>query len=188
MSGMNGSCEEKLSTWWEFIDASHSHSFGYTRNFIYWHKMFFLFDTFSYFLDLGWSLDQTDTLNTDWSEPHETGKRHSDMAAQGRCLSKQERRWEQRAQTSGLPGRSERTERWTSGQDKPDQICWWIILSCKIKVDVSMELFWFILLLWYLVRTAGHKGEGSAHWWTPSIYCSFNLFLRHISREICQCM
>jgi len=69
----------------------------------------------------GGSQDQADALGADGSEPHEAGKRHSDLAAQERRLPEQEGGREQRAQASGLRGRSEGPETRTRGQNQPDQ-------------------------------------------------------------------
>lgn len=78
------------------------------------------------FLFLGKFAHQSHSVNTDPCEFHETGKRYTGLAAQGRCQSVQEGRWEQRAQTSDLPGWTERTEKWTSSQNRPDQVCRWM--------------------------------------------------------------
>lgn len=126
-----------------------SNNTQHTRNCIYWHYIKCERNAAIFFnvLIVGRSLDQSDTLGADWSEPHETGKRHSDLAAQERCLSKQERWWEQRAQTSDLPGWSEGTKRRKHGQNKPDQVGGWIIRDSKRKTKIKVHVSMWLLLL-----------------------------------------
>lgn len=69
----------------------------------------------------GRSAVQRNSFDADHSEPPEEGELLADLAARHCGLPDQERRQEQRAQTSRLPGRSEGPEGRTSGEDHPHQ-------------------------------------------------------------------
>lgn len=152
-SGTSGSCEGKLSDWsalpllcYTYLKEGKrekwkTHTLLWVMEYLKLNvsldlKMWFFYlrkfgrniltiQTF-YFIFLGKFAHQSHSVNTDPCEFHETGKRYTGLAAQGRCQSVQEGRWEQRAQTSDLPGWTERTEKWTSSQNRPDQVCRWM--------------------------------------------------------------